>query len=107
MLNKGGEQPPPTKTFGIGIVEPLFSFYHFLHPSTLGGRGTATLRFSPPFSLLIIDKRIFMIIDRRVFLISGLMNELKSMMSRVPLSMMIEDNDRQDMIKIKNHQESS
>jgi hypothetical protein len=29
------------------------------------------------------------------------------MMSRVPLSMMIEDNDRQDMIKIKNHQESS
>jgi hypothetical protein len=48
-----------------------------------------------------------MIIDRRVFLISGLMNELKSMMSRVPLSMMIEDNDRQDMIKIKNHQESS
>jgi hypothetical protein len=43
MLNKGGEQPPPTKTFGIGIVEPLFSFYHFLHPSTLGGRGTVTL----------------------------------------------------------------
>jgi hypothetical protein len=47
-----------------------------------------------------------MIIDRRVFLISGLMNELKSMMSRVPLSMMIGENDHQDMIKITNHQKS-
>jgi hypothetical protein len=43
LLNNIGEQSPPTKTFGIGIVEPLFSFYHFLHPNTLGGRGTVTL----------------------------------------------------------------
>jgi hypothetical protein len=64
LLNNRGEQPPPTKTFGIGIVEPLFSFYHFLHPITLGGRGTATPRSSPPFSLLIIDRRIFLIIGR-------------------------------------------
>jgi hypothetical protein len=77
------------------LAETLFSFYHFPGPNTLGGSGTATSRSSPPFSLLIIDRRIFLIIDWRLFLISGLRNELKSMMSRVHLSMMIEENDHQ------------